>query len=729
MIARTLSSRARGALLACLMAASLGSAAQPDPSAANPDILIADFEGADYGGWTTTGSAFGSGPARGTLPGQMAVDGYEGSGLVNSFLGGDSATGTLRSPPFRIERRYIQFLIGGGMHPGQTCINLLLDGRVVRTATGSNDRPGGSERLEPHQWDVAELHGSTVSLEIVDQATGGWGHINIDHIVQTDRRLPGWISDASRDITLDRRYLHVPVRNGAPRRWLSIHADGKLLREFEVELADGEPDWWAFIDLQHLRGKQLTLVVDKLREGSPALEAISQDDEIRGAANLYREPLRPQFHFSSRRGWNNDPNGLVHYRGEYHLFYQHNPVGWSWGNMHWGHAVSPDLVHWTELGDALHPDELGTMFSGSAVVDSGNTAGFKSGDEDPIVLFYTAAGGTSRMSKDQPFTQCIAYSNDRGRTWTKYEGNPVLGHVVGGNRDPKVIWHEPTRTWIMALYLDGDEFALFGSPNLKKWEELSRIRIPGSSECPDFFPLPIEGRKGDSRWILYGGNGLYLVGTFDGRTFTPDSGPHPMNHGNCFYASQTFSDVPDGRRILVTWGQIAMPGMPFNQMIGLPVVLTLHDESEGPRLRINPIDEIAKLRTRSNRITNLPLAPEPRAINEAAGELLDLSLEIAPGGASEIVLNVRGVPIRWSAANHELACLGRRGPLPPDSGRLRLRVLVDRTSIDIFGNDGRLYMPMGSLLDPANTSVTASAVGDGARIEKMEVHILRSAWR
>src|SRR5690606_16882493 len=174
MIARTLSSRARGALLACLMAASLGSAAQPDPSAANPDILIADFEGADYGGWTTTGSAFGSGPARGTLPGQMAVDGYEGSGLVNSFLGGDSATGTLRSPPFRIERRYIQFLIGGGMHPGQTCINLLLDGRVVRTATGSNDRPGGSERLEPHQWDVAELHGSTVSLEIVDQATGGW---------------------------------------------------------------------------------------------------------------------------------------------------------------------------------------------------------------------------------------------------------------------------------------------------------------------------------------------------------------------------------------------------------------------------------------------------------------------------------------------------------------------------------------------------------------------------
>ena len=165
----------------------------------------------------------------------------------------------------------------------------------------------------------------------------------------------------------------------------------------------------------------------------------------------YNELHRPQFHFSPRTGWTNDPNGLVFYRGQYHLFFQHNPVSVKWGNMTWGHAVSTDLIHWQEVEDAIHPDELGTAFSGSAVVDWHNTAGLASGDEKAIVAFYTSAG--SCVTPPKPFTQSIAYSTDAGRTWQKYAGNPVLGHIRAENRDPKVIWHEPTGRWVMALSL------------------------------------------------------------------------------------------------------------------------------------------------------------------------------------------------------------------------------------------------------------------------------------
>ncbi|HWQ91869.1 MAG TPA: glycoside hydrolase family 32 protein, partial [Clostridia bacterium] len=296
------------------------------------------------------------------------------------------------------------------------------------------------------------------------------------------------------------------------------------------------------------------------------------------------EPLRPQFHFTSRRGWLNDPNGLVFYKGEYHLFYQHNPYGWGWGNMHWGHAVSPDLVHWKELPIALYPDEHGTMFSGSAVVDWNNTAGFQSGSEKPLVAMFTAAG--------KPFTQGLAFSNDRGRTWTKYENNPVLPHIVAENRDPKVIWHAPEQKWVMALYLDESDYALFASKDLKRWEKLSDVRIPGDSECPEFFEMPVEGREGETRWVFYGASGRHLVGKFDGTTFKPEGGPQELQRGNCWYASQTYSDIParDGRRILIPWGRMTArevpfhQGMPFNQMMGLPVELTLRNTDDGLRL-------------------------------------------------------------------------------------------------------------------------------------------------
>ncbi|MGO8674277.1 MAG: GH32 C-terminal domain-containing protein [Limisphaerales bacterium] len=528
---------------------------------------------------------------------------------------------------------------------------------------------------------------------------------------------------AVRTFTVEKRYLNLPVKNGAPMRRLALVVGGRAVREFDIELAEGAPDWWAFLDLAPFKGGRAAIQADNLPEGSSALQAIEQTDEIRDAEGLYREPLRPQFHFSSRRGWNNDPNGLVFYKGEYHMFYQHNPYGWNWGNMHWGHAVSPDLVHWNELPIALYPDEHGTMFSGSAIVDWNNTAGFQSSEEKTLVCIFTAAGN--------PFTQGLAFSNDRGRTWTKYASNPVLPHIVGENRDPKVIWHAPSKRWIMALFLDKDSYALFSSPDLKQWERLSDVPFPGTSECPEFFEIPLDGNRLNTRWVFYGGNGRYLVGKFDGKTFTPESGPEPLNFGNCFYASQTFTDIPpaDGRRILIPWGQVAFPGMPFNQMMGLPVELTLRADDRRPRLFVNPVKELQSLRGRRYAVGPQSLAPGRNPLASVKAQLLEILADIQPGQATQVGITVRGVPVIYDVGKKELSCQGKIAPLPLVDGKARLHVFVDRASIDIFGNDGAVYMPMGVIVPRDNASLDLYARGGEARIESIKVFELSSAWR
>ena len=375
-------SRCAMVFLSCLIICSLSLTVA---RAQRSDIVINDFEGTNYGDWQATGTAFGGGPAAGDLPGLMHVDGFHGARLVNSYSGGDDSTGTLTSPPFRLERNFLQFLIGGGGWEHKTCMNLLVDGRMVRTATGPNTESGGSENLSIQQWNVSSFSNQMAVIQIVDQAAGTWGHINVDDIVQTDQQIPGLVQSrpASRTLLVERHYLTLPVKNGGPMRHMTVSAGGKVEREFDIELADGDPSWWAFLDLMPFQGREIELAVNKMPDNSAGLKSMEQSDQIRTAGELYNESRRPQFHFTSRCGWLNDPNGLVFYAGEYHLFYQHNPYGWNWGNMHWVHAVSPDLVHWKELPAALYPDALGTMYSGSAVVDWNNTAGFQRDRKNP----------------------------------------------------------------------------------------------------------------------------------------------------------------------------------------------------------------------------------------------------------------------------------------------------------------------------------------------------------
>jgi fructan beta-fructosidase len=517
---------------------------------------------------------------------------------------------------------------------------------------------------------------------------------------------------------LEKRYLNLPVKNEAAKKRLRLAIDGRTVREFEIELADDKPDFWVFLDISTFKGKEATLEGEGMNP--EALALISQDDAIKGSENLYQERYRPQFHFSSRRGWNNDPNGLVYYKGEYHLFYQHNPYGWKWGNMHWGHAVSADLVHWKELPVAIYPHQYGDwVFSGSAVVDKDNAAGFRTGHEDVIVAAYTSTGRG----------ESIAYSNDRGRTFTDYEGNPVVKHR---GRDPKVIWYEPGEHWVMAVYDEIDEsrcIAFYTSSDLKTWKRQSRIE--GYYECPEIFQLPVDGNKSRSKWVVYAADGSYAIGSFDGREFTTESGKHAFNHGNCFYASQTWSNVPpeDGRRIQIAWGRIGHPDMPFNQMMNFPVELTLRATDEGVRMFAYPVKEINLLHSKEHIRENLTLEPGDNPLKGIVGDLFDIHADFAIGQSSRFGLNIRGTQVTYDAEKQELSCKDKTASLKSINGNIRLRLLVDRMSIEIFGNDGRIYMPMGVIPDEDDKTLAVYSEAGNVRISSLKLYELRSAWQ
>ncbi len=472
--------------------------------------------------------------------------------------------------------------------------------------------------------------------------------------------------------------------------------------------------------------------------------------------NLYQEILRPQFHFTAKKHWINDPNGLVYFDGEYHLYFQHTPESMVHGQTTWGHAVSTDLVRWTQLHTAaLDVDETGWMWSGSAAVDHENTGGFQAGDAPPMIAFYTAGG--ERMFPGKRCIQCIAFSNDRGRTWTKYAGNPVLGHIRAENRDPKVVWHGPTRRWIMALFMDDNDYALFSSPDLKSWSHLQDLTLPGVSECPDFFELPVDGDPSNTRWVFWGAGGGYLLGAFDGRTFTPEGDVLQAEQGANGYAAQTWSDIPaeDGRRIQISWMRDGRyPAMPFNQQMSFPVELTLRTCLEGVRLCREPVGEIERLhagkrtwpagdlagmaaeqfrqRFRTGEISSYavddPSEAESRLVLADKGDLFDVRMELEVADGKGFGIEVRGHRIEYDAGSQSLSCFGRSVELRAPGGRITLQLLVDRTSLEIFGNRGELSMSFCYLPAAANQSLALRADGGGVRIVSLTVHELRSAW-
>lgn len=525
---------------------------------------------------------------------------------------------------------------------------------------------------------------------------------------------------ATREMTITSRYLLLPVKTGAAMRRVRVMLDGRVAREFDIELADSTPDFWTFLDAGAWRGRSVAL--ESVGADVPAglLDAIRQGNELPDGSNLYREDDRPLFHFTSKRGWLNDPNGLVYDRGEYHLYYQHNPYGWAWGNMHWGHAVSKDLVQWTEQPIVLYPHAYGDWaFSGSAVVDRRNTAGFRVGTNPPIVIAYTSTGRG----------ECIAYSNDGGRTFTEYAGNPVLRHK---GRDPRLFWYAPGNHWVMAVYDEGDgearDIAFYTSKDLKTWRYTSRI--PGYFECPDIFELPVDGNAANSRWVLHAADGAYAIGRFDGEQFTPETEKLPGSWGDAFYAAQSFSNIPasDGRRVRIGWAKADFPGMPFNQMMNFPVQLTLRTTRDGTRLFPWPVREIEKLHGKRLSVKAGDLRTGENPLAGAVGDAWDIAADIEPRDSPSVSLHVQGVPIVYDASKGTLSCRGHAASLPLRDGRFRIRVLVDRGLLEIFGDNGLIYMPVAVPSHPANHGLALTVPSGAAHIHALEAWPVRSIW-
>jgi fructan beta-fructosidase len=382
--------------------------------------------------------------------------------------------------------------------------------------------------------------------------------------------------------------------------------------------------------------------------------------------------------------------------------------------------VSKDLVHWEELPIALYPftQAKGHCFSGSAVVDHHNTAGFQTGAKPPIIAVFSDFGAG--------VGEALAYSNDRGRTFTYYEGNPILKHP--GN-DPKVIWYKYGKNdkplnaeaqklgghWVMAVYDNTRGFdmntAFYTSINLKKWTEQSHLT--GYGECPELIELPVDGDKQNTRWVIFDATAQYAVGRFDGRTFTPEhTGKHRVHYG-AYFASQTFNNAPDGRCIQMAWARLNLPGMPFNQAFTFPHQLTLRKTPDGIRLFAQPVEEIAKLRTKTHTAAAEELAPgAPRKV-AVSGELFEVRAEFVLGRAKAVGLDIGG-----NRVTHDVAV----------DGKVTMQVLIDRPMIEICINNGAIYITEDRGKRGAVASVSAFADGGPAKLVSMEIHELKSIW-
>ncbi|HEX2970400.1 MAG TPA: glycoside hydrolase family 32 protein [Bacteroidales bacterium] len=572
-------------------------------------------------------------------------------------------------------------------------------------------------------------------------------------------------------------YLNLPVKTSDRLLKATLRFNGKPLDQFTINLAGSDPDFWTFFDVTPYQGKTIVIEVANapVRSFGPAqgnstnppelrqdvLNLIYADSRFPGQDSLYREKDRPQVHFSANRGWINDPNGLINYNNEYHMFFQHNPYGWQWGNMHWGHAVSHDLIRWEQQKEALYPviETAGirgdAAFSGSAVYDPENTSGFRRNGIDPLIAVYTSTGRG----------ECLQLSYDNGQTFEDYSGNPVLKH---NGRDPKVFWYEPEKHWVMVVWESGKpsklsngaevnirEHSIYNSADLKTWTYQSGIQ--GFFECPELFELPVEGQPGVSKWVMYDANGRYIVGKFDGKKFDIEQHfTRYENGGGYFYASQTFNNSPDGRRIQVGWGRnITHPGMPFNQPMLFPSELKLRSTLNGYRLCPSPITEIKNLFGNTKSIENkLIQTGEKVGFDVDASKPLHILAEIERGDAP-ISLNIMGYILQYdnewtfsaSSPDKDIQkTVAPSGPFPapvastpvtyvsPDK-TFRIEAIVDKNLLEFYINGGELYYVTAFNGEKLPVVEVLVAGADNQRmgtrkflLKKLEVNDLISIW-
>ena len=555
------------------------------------------------------------------------------------------------------------------------------------------------------------------------------------------------------------KYLILPVEDSAPDVSISVMVDNVQVETFTVRLALNKVDYTVPYELSKYAGKHVVLrfaMNPQERGGArPKVKEAVFSNNL-ALANSYdasnKETLwRPVYHFAPQWGWMNDPNGMVYKDGEYHLFYQYNPYGSRWGNMNWGHAISRDLVSWEHMPVAISPDGLGTIFSGSAVVDKNNTAGFGAG---AIVAFYTQASARQMQS--------IAYSTDNGRTFKKYAGNPVLTGEVADFRDPKVSWNESTQKWILTLAV-GQEVRFYSSPNLKDWTYESNFGEGQGShggvwECPDLFELPVAGTN-QKKWVLivninpggpFGGSATqYFVGSFDGHKFVNESPKATkwMDFGKDHYATVTWSNAPQNRVIALAWmsnWQYAneVPTMQYRSSNSVPRDLQLFVKDGETYMQSAPSPELLALRKSKVMSKSFSVGKEyviEKLMDNNVGtyEVLMTVRQKKQGTLSFRLMNGQGEEIEYKLdmAKRELTCIRDKSGVAGfskdfitptvtqvDGGDLQLRFLVDRSSVEAFVNDGHFVMTNLVFPHTPYNKVVFSATGGSVSVKNFTVY-------
>ena len=525
------------------------------------------------------------------------------------------------------------------------------------------------------------------------------------------------------------KYVLLPVEEKAENASVRvIGKDNQALRKPNVRLAVDHVDYYVPLEIKD--GQLLDVIFhgDRRQTGNVKDYACWKETKYSNEFDTTnREQFRPAYHHTPLWGWMNDPNGMFYKDGEWHLCYQFNPYGSLWENMTWGHSVSKDLIHWEALPNAVEPDAIGTIFSGSCVVDKNNTAGY---GKDAIIAYYTSAGEAQ--------TQSMAYSTDGGRTFTKYEKNPVIVSNVPDFRDPNFFWHEATQKWIMLLAA-GQEMQIYSSPNLKDWTMESSFgreygNHDGVWECPDMMPLTVRG-TGQQKWMLvcninpggpFGGNATqYFIGQFDGHKFTCESKPEVtkwMDYGKDHYATVSFDNAPEGRRVVIAWmsnWQYAnqVPTKQFRSANSIPRDLDLFVDGDETYCGVTPSKEMLALR--GNKVKKLTDACE--LIVDVKGPM---ELVISNGKGEQVVMNYNArqqtfAMDRTKSGDTSFSEAFPATTVAPTHGVLKqLRIFIDHSSIEVFDADGK--MAMTNLVFPSEPYDNIKVKGGKATIYEID---------
>jgi fructan beta-fructosidase len=597
---------------------------------------------------------------------------------------------------------------------------LLPDGSVLCLYEGGKDiRIARFEK----RWLASEGPATTLPSGVTGQVTPGTAVTPVSLVLR-------------KEIPVNGTHLIVPIANGRDGKpfakdarnsmVLGMYDAGRLVQSFHVTLPEpGDASWLAAypLDRYGLGGKVVTLAVVDGRQAPAAVATAFDKIRVGGADDVlavsdYAKPYRNQFHASTRRGWNNDPNGMCFHDGMYHLYYQHNPLGIFWGNMHWGHMESGDLLHWEEKPIALYQNTVkDRAYSGSGFVDVSNSAGKGAGT---LFVAFTSTGRG----------ECLAYSKDGGLSFTELNENPVVKHH---GRDPKVLWYAPQKKWVMAVF-DGDpceetraipqtagtkerencHVAFYESHDLRKWTHTGDFTDGDRAavfECPELFELPVAGKPETTRWILLAAENRYFIGEFDGKTFRKEAGPLGTTHG-VFYAAQTFSDVLDGRRIQVGWVRThnyldKFPDQITSQAFTLPHELRLRETCDGLRMSFWPVEEIERLRGDVlAEASDLTIEQANRLLRQCEGGLTETLIEFTEPCIHRVVIN--GIDASFE---------GRTA-----------RIFSDRTFNEVYVDEGLSYEVRNRPVDGFDVVTSHLTAGEDAAIRVLKVYRLKSIW-